>query len=100
MSAHLVDAFKCSKCGFLNEREPSNGSCSALMGCGFEKGNYEKVQVALQTIRSMEHQKAESEASNAAWAVIWLGHAAIVFLKKGAGYGFGSLLFGPLVWLF
>ncbi|MDN4503553.1 hypothetical protein QX776_14160 [Alteromonadaceae bacterium BrNp21-10] len=98
--SHLVRCYKCNKCGFVNQAEPSNANCSAWFGCDFEKGKFSTVDVPLQAIRKEEKQKEDKENQDGAFALLWIGHAIVVGLSKGAAKGFLALLFGPFMWFF
>jgi hypothetical protein len=46
-------------------------------------------------------KEIEDDNNNAAWGLLWLGHAILLgFVKKSFWYGFAALFFGPFVWLF
>lgn len=45
---------------------------------------------------------AAIEADNHAsfWGLVWIANALLCFWKLGIGWGIGSLVFGPLIWIF
>lgn len=97
MSQHLVNCYKCPKCGHTNQSEPSNADCNAWFGCDFEKGKYEVIKVPVQTIRKEEKNKADEEGC----LTLWVIHAIIVgFVKKSFVKGLAALLIGPFMWFF